>query len=145
MGLCLLVGQHADHDAVRIANEEATDAPWLVNRTVDHLVPGPYCLSVCRIDGCVRIDVHAHVGQLRLHAWRRENDLRVLRPKADVTAAERALLETEDLRIEGARSLEIRRFVVGHDASHSHRASLAGRRWRVRFYTRQAGDPLAVP
>jgi hypothetical protein len=88
VGLCLLVGQHADHDAVRIANEEATDAPWLVNRTVDHLVPGPYCLSVCRIDGAARIDVHAHVGQHRLHAWRREDDLCLAGPKADVTAAE---------------------------------------------------------
>jgi thioredoxin reductase (NADPH) len=123
----LLVRQHADHDAVRIANEKATDAPWLVNRTVDHLVPGPYCLSVCRIDGCARIDVHAHVGLHRFHARRREEDLCLAGPKADVTAAEVALLETENPRIEGACGLEIRRFVVGHDASHSHSASLAGR------------------
>ena len=49
--LGLLVGQHADHDTVRIANEEATDAPRLVNRTVDDLVPGLDCFSVRRIDG----------------------------------------------------------------------------------------------
>ena len=36
-----LVGQHADHDTVRIANEEATDALGLVDRAVDHFVPGP--------------------------------------------------------------------------------------------------------
>jgi len=49
-GLCLLVRQDADHDAVRIADEEATDAPRLVDRTVDHLMPGPDRLGVCRID-----------------------------------------------------------------------------------------------
>lgn len=37
----LLVGQHADHDTVGIANKEATDTPGLVHGTVDHLVPGP--------------------------------------------------------------------------------------------------------
>jgi len=46
----LLVRQDADHDAVRIADEEATDAPRLVDRTVDHLMPGPDRLGVCRID-----------------------------------------------------------------------------------------------
>src|SRR4051794_26771037 len=114
---------------MRIADEEATDAPWLVDRTVDHLVPGPYRLGVRRVDGCARIDVHAHVGQHGLHAWRREEDLRLAGPEADVTAAEFALLETEHSRIERARGLQIRRFVVGHDASRGHQPSLAGRRW----------------
>jgi hypothetical protein len=76
------VGQHADHDTVRIANEEATDAPRLVNRTVDDLVPGLDCFSMRRIDGSPRIDVHAHVGQHGLHAWRREDDLRLAGSKA---------------------------------------------------------------
>jgi hypothetical protein len=49
------VGQHADDDAVRIANEEATDAPGLVNRTVDDLVPAPDCFGVRRVDGCARM------------------------------------------------------------------------------------------
>src|SRR5215213_9471359 len=95
----LLVGQHADHDTVRIANEEATDAPRLVDRAVDHLVPGPYCPSVCRIDGFVRIHVHAHVGQHRPHTRRREDDLRRTRPEADVPPAEGALLETQHPRV----------------------------------------------
>ena len=82
------MGQHADHDTVRIANEEAADAPRLVNRTVDDLVPGVDCFSVRRIDGAPRTNVHAHVGQHGLRAWRREDDLRLARSEADVTAAE---------------------------------------------------------
>jgi hypothetical protein len=103
-----LVSQHADHDTVRIANEEATDAPRLVNWTVDDLVPGLYCFSMRRIDGCRRIDVHAHVGQHGLHTGRREEDLRLAGSEADVAAAEVPLLEPEHARIEGARGLEVR-------------------------------------
>jgi hypothetical protein len=62
-GLGLLVGQHADHDTVRIANEEATDAPRLVNWTVDDLVPGLDCFTMRRIDGSPQADVHAPIGQ----------------------------------------------------------------------------------
>src|SRR3954471_8525348 len=139
--LGLLVGQHADHDTVRVANEEATDAPRFINRTVDDLVPGLDCFSMRRIDGCPRIDVHAHVGQPWLNPWRREEHLRLAGPEADVAAAEVPLLEPEHPRIEGARGLEVRRLVVGHDASDSHTdgvsqsiAYLAGL-WRRRSCT----------
>ena len=86
---CLAAGksvvcQHADHNTLRIANEEATYAPGLVNWTVDDLVPAPDCFSVGRIDGFARIDVHAHVGQRGLYSWRCEDDLRLAGPEADV-------------------------------------------------------------
>jgi hypothetical protein len=71
------VGQHADHDPVRIANKEATDAPRLVNRSVDDLVPGFDCCSMRRIDGCSRIDVHANGREQGFYAWRRKDDLRL--------------------------------------------------------------------
>jgi putative ABC transport system permease protein len=45
------VRQHADHDADRIAHEETTDAPGLVDRPVDDLVAGPDRLRVRGIDG----------------------------------------------------------------------------------------------
>ena len=46
-----VVGEHADHDAIRIANEEAADAPRLVDRVVDDLMSGLDCFGMRRIDG----------------------------------------------------------------------------------------------
>src|SRR3954451_1723604 len=102
-----VVRQHADHDPLRIANEEATDAPGLVDGTVDDLVPGPDCFGVRRIDRLARFDVHSHVGQHGLRVRRREEDLRLAGPEADVTPTEGALLEAQHLRVEGARSVEV--------------------------------------
>src|SRR4051812_19809825 len=115
-----LVRQHADDDAVRIANEEAADAPGLVDRAVDDLVPGLQRLGMRRIDGRPRADVHAHVGQRGLDAGRREEDLGLAGSEADVPAAEAALLEAEHLRVERARGLDVHRLVVGHDAPDGH-------------------------
>ena len=80
----------------------------LVNGTVDDLVPGLDRFSMRRIHGSPRIDVHAHVGQDWLHAWRREDDLRLAGSEADVTSAEVPLLEPEHPRIERARGFEVR-------------------------------------
>ena len=73
-----------------------------------------------RIDGSPRTDVHTHVGQHGLYARWRENDLRLPGSEADVAAAEGALLQTQHSCVEGARGLEVRRLVVGHDASNGH-------------------------
>ena len=51
---------------------------------------------------------------------RREQNLRLAGPEADVAAAELPLLEPEHPRVEGARGFEIGGLVVGHDASDSH-------------------------
>jgi hypothetical protein len=75
------VSEHTDHDTVRIANEEAADAPWFVDRPVDDLVPCPDCFSVRRINSVSRVDVYAHVRKNRLHARRRDHDLRLADPK----------------------------------------------------------------
>src|SRR4029079_2369921 len=110
---------------VRIADEEATHAPGLVDRAVDHVVAAPHGLRMRRVDGGAGLEVDPDVGQHGLHAGRREEDLRVAGPEADVTAAERALLEAQHARVEVARGLEIRRHVVGHDALDSHTPILA--------------------
>jgi hypothetical protein len=99
------VCQHADDHAVRIANEEATDAPRLVHRTVDHLVTGPHRFRVGRVDGAERSTPmlgsagSTPGGAKRTCAWPE--------PKP-MCRAEGALFETEHPRLETARGLEIR-------------------------------------
>ncbi len=87
------MSKHADDDTLRIANEEAANAPGLVDRTVDHLVPGLHRFGVCDIDGFTRTDVHAHLGLDRLHTRRGKDDLRPVGSGADVAAAEGSLLD----------------------------------------------------
>src|SRR4051794_37016903 len=85
-----------------------------------------------RIDGSSGIDVHANVGQQGFNAWRRKDDLRLAGSEADVAAAEVPLLEPEHPRVEGARGLEVRRLVVGHDASDSHTGGVSQKAQPVR-------------
>ena len=60
--------QDAEHDAVGIADEEAPDAPGLIDRAVDDLVPGPDRFGVRRVDFGARPQVDAHVRERGLHA-----------------------------------------------------------------------------
>src|SRR4051794_30219057 len=63
-----LVSEHADHNTVWVANEETTNAPGLVDRTVDHLVSTPHRFGVRGIYRRPRAHVDAHVGQGGLNA-----------------------------------------------------------------------------
>jgi len=90
-----VVRQHADRDTLRIANGEATDAPGLVNRTVDDLVPCLVCFSSAthrRLRANRRARACRAAPAPRLAA---RNDLRLAAPEANVTAAEAAWLEAE--------------------------------------------------
>jgi hypothetical protein len=119
------VSEHADYNAVWVANEEAMDAPGLVDRTVDHLVSSLHGFGVRGINGRPRAHVDAHVWQDGLNARGCEDDLRLGRAEADVATAEGALLKLEHARIKRAGGVEVARLVVGDDATDGHGDSLA--------------------
>ena len=56
------MAQHVENCSIRIDDEEATDAPWLVRERIDDLEAALDGTCVHLIDVC---DLDAHIGQQR--------------------------------------------------------------------------------
>jgi hypothetical protein len=123
------VGEHVDHGAAGIFNEEATDAPWLVGERIDDAQSAARGLGMRGVN-CLRFaDVNPQARWRVLHpSWRNEDLSRGVGRRAE--AKDWILhrdFEPEDLDIEVPGSREVVSIGVSNDSfDHPDRVAAWG-------------------